>query len=205
MLGGGQSPLTSWIPRGMFGYEPNIGLGFDSKKANALLDQAGFKDRSKFPRIELSFNTNEDHQRIAENVQEQLKRNLGITVELQNVEWKVYLSRVSTDPPTLFRHGWGADFPDPDNFFALMTGYSENNHTRWKNPTFDDLVLKGSGELDQKKRQAIYAKVQKILVEEDVPVIPIYSKVEATVVSDRVENFPFNSMSIRAYKGVRLK
>jgi oligopeptide transport system substrate-binding protein len=205
MLGGGQNPMTSWVPIGMFGYEPTLGLGFDIEKARKTLDQAGYKDRSKFPRLELAFNTNEDHMRIGENVQAQLERNLGIHVELRNLEWKVYLSQIQNDPPALFRFGWAADYPDPDNFFALLTSFSENNHMRWKNPVFDALVAEGRSEIDPIKRRAIYVRAQKILVEQDVPVIPIYSKVEATVVSPRVENFPFNSMSIRSYKGVRLK
>jgi oligopeptide transport system substrate-binding protein len=205
MLGGGQNPMTNWIPIGMFGYEPDLGLGFNIEKARQALDQAGYKDRSKFPRIELAFNTNEDHMRIGENVQAQLERNLGIKMELRNLEWKVYLSLMQSDPPQMFRFGWNADYPDPDNFFALLTSFSENNHMRWKNLAFDALISDARAELSSEKRRAIYVKAQKILVEQDVPVIPIYSKVEATVVSPRVENFPFNSMSIRSYKGVRLK
>lgn len=205
MLGGGQKPMTSWIPIGMFGYESDVGLPYDVEKARKALDQAGYKDRSKFPRIELAFNTNEDHMRIGENVQAQLERNLGIRVELRNLEWKVYLSLVHSDPPDMFRFGWAADYPDPDTFFTLLTTFSENNHSRWKNPTFDALVAEGRSEIDPVKRRAIYLKAQKIVTEQDVPVIPIYSKVEATLISPRVENFPLNSMSIRTYKGVRLK
>lgn len=205
MLGGGQVPLSGWIPAGMFGYEAERGLTFNPEKAKALLKQAGFADPAKLPKIEIRFNTNEDHQRIAENVQAQWKKNLGIDVELKNEEWKVYLNSLKSDPPQVFRMGWQADYPDPDNFMALVTGYSDNNHTLWKNPKFDELVEKAAGTVDRDERKRLYSEAQKILVEEDVPVVPFHMSVNHLLVSPRVENFPVNAMEIFAFKGVKLK
>ena len=205
MLGGGQAPTSSWVPKGMFGFEENIGLKFDPAKARQLIAKAGYKNGVGFPRIELAFNQNEDHQRIAENVQAQLKRNLGISVELRNVEWKVYISQVKTDAPQLFRYGWLADYPDPDNYLALMTGYSENNHTKWKSARFDEYVIEGSSLVDLEKRRKVYAQAQKLLVEEEVPAIPILTSTEGMLVSPRITGFPHNVMRVRSYKGVSLK
>ncbi|MCC7403168.1 MAG: peptide ABC transporter substrate-binding protein [Bdellovibrionales bacterium] len=205
MLDGGQIPLTSWVPPGMFGYEPNMGTEFSPDKAKQLLEQAGYKDRSKFPKIEIGFNTNDDHKRVAENIQAQLKRNLGIDVELKNEEWKVYLKSLKTDPPHIFRLGWLADYPDPDNFLNLMTSYSENNHTRWGSKEFDDLIAKAVGLATQEMRAQVYTEAQKILTEKDVPVAPIYASVAHSLVAPRVVDFPFNSMQRFVFKGVSLK
>lgn len=205
LLGGGQMPLSSWVPPGMFGYEPSIGMTFNVEKAKALLKEAGYSDVSKFPKMELKFNTNEDHQRIAENVQAQLKRNLGINVELKNEEWKVYLNTLTTDPPHLYRFGWLADYPDPDNFLSIVTGYSDNNHLNWKNPKFDALIEKGSSLTDKEERRKVYAEAQRILLEEDCAAIPLYSQVVHTLVSPRVHNYPFNAMEIKAFRGVQIK
>lgn len=205
MLGGGQMPMTSWVPAGMFGYEPEYGLPFDVEKAKALLKEAGYADPAKVPKLEIKFNTSEDHQRIAENIQAQLKTNLGINVELKNEEWKVYLNTLATDPPHLFRFGWQADYPDPDNFMSVIAGFSDNNRTRWKNAKFDAMVLKASGITDKEERRAVYAQAQKILVEDEVPVIPLYSSVNHLLISPRVENYPINVMEKFVYKGVKLK
>ncbi len=204
MLAGGQVPLTSWVPPGMFGYEPERGINFDSKKANEALDKAGYKDRSKFPKITLSFNTNENHQRIAENVQAQLKRNLGINVELQNEEWKVYLNTLKTKPAHIYRMGWLADYPDPDNFLNLMTSYSDNNHTNWGNESFDKLIGKAASELNKNTRKALYSKAQTILTEVDVPVAPVFSSVSSILVSKRIKNYPNNTMNRYQYKKVEI-
>lgn len=205
MLGGGQLPLSSWIPSGMFGYEAERGLQFDPAKAKELLKEAGYSDPSKFPRLEIKFNTSEDHQRIAENIQAQLRRNLGIDVELKNEEWKVYLNTLKTDPPHLFRFGWLADYPDPDNFMSTITGFSENNRTRWKNAKFDELVVKAAGLPDKEARRKVYSEAQKILVEDDLPVIPLFSSVNHLLIANRVENYPVNVMDRFIFKGVKLK
>ncbi len=205
MLAGGQIPLTSWVPPGMFGYDAEIGTSFDVERANKLLDEAGYKDRSKLPTINLGFNTNENHQRIAENVQAQLKRNLGISIELQNEEWKVYLNTLKVDPPHIYRMGWLADYPDPDNFLNLMTSYSDNNHTNWGNEKFDRLIENSAKELDKSKRRENYTSAQKILTEQDVPVAPIFASVVHSLVSKRVKNFPNNSLNRYQYKKVELK
>lgn len=205
MLGGGQMPMTSWVPPGMFGYEAERGITFNPTKAKELLKEAGYADMSKFPRLEIKFNTNEDHQRIAENIQAQLKKNLGIEVELKNEEWKVFLNTLKTDPPHLYRFGWLADYPDPDNFMSVITGFSENNRTRWKNSKYDDLVVKAAGLTDKDERRKMYSEAQKILVEDDVPVVPFYAAVNHLLISDRVENYPVNVMERFIYKNVKLK
>jgi len=205
MLGGGQLPLASWIPSGMFGYEPEMGLTFSPEKARELLKQAGYADPAKLPKLEIKFNTFEDHARVAENIQAQLKKNLGIDVEIRNEEWKVFLSTLKTNPPAIFRMGWQADYPDPDNFLSVMLSYSENNWTRWKNAKFDELVAKGAGAIDKEARRKIYREAQRLLVEEEVPAVPLFISVNHLLVSPRVEDYPINVMEVFSFKGVRLK
>lgn len=205
LLAGGQSPLTAWVPTGMFGYESSIGLNFDPKMAAQLLDEAGYKDRSKFPKFTISFNTNENHQRVAENVQSQLKKSLGLEAQLAQEEWKVYIARLHSDPGPVWRMGWLADYPDPDTFMSLLTSTSENNYTGWKNKKYDELVEHGASEMDKVKRKAIYAEAQKILTENDVPAIPLYSDVRPILLSERVQNFPINALNRWEFKGVSFK
>ncbi len=47
---------------------------------------------------------------------------------------RVFLNKLQNDPFPVFRSGWGADYPDPDNFMKLFTSDSGNNNGRWKNP-----------------------------------------------------------------------
>lgn len=197
ILNGGQTPLNGWVPRGMFGYEEDVGNKFNPEKAKELLKEAGYSAAKPLPTITIGFNTHEDHRRVAENVQGQLKRNLGINVELRNEEWKVYLSSLRSDPPHMWRMGWLADYPDPDNYMQLMTSFSENNHTRWGSPEYDALVKAGISEGNKDKRREIYRKAQQILTNEATAVVPLYSGTSHFFLADRIKGFPINPMLVR--------
>ncbi len=205
VLAGGQVPLTSWIPDGVFGYDEKIGIHFDPVKAKELLKKAGYSETKPVPKIEIEFNTNEDLQRVAENIQAQLKTNLGLNIEVKNQEWKSFLNELKTDAPQIYRFGWMGDYPDPDNFMNLMTSYSDNNHTKWKNKDYDHLVETAAGEGDPTKRKALYDEAQKILVEKDVCVLPLYIGVSQYMIADRVSKYPQNVLQRKLYKGVILK
>ena len=205
LLKGGQTPLTGWIPEKLLAWDPSIGLRFDPKKAKQLLDSAGYQDRKTFPKVTISYNTNEDHKRIAEKVQAQLKKYLNIQVELSNEEWKTYLQSLKTGQQQIYRMGWVADYPDPDNFMTLMTSYSENNHTEWGDPLYDSLVEKAGSLEDKKEREKLYKQAQQILTESAVAVIPIYSSRSHWLISDRMATFPLNVMGKVSFKYARFK
>lgn len=202
LLNAGHEPLSGWIPKGVLGHDDGVGLKFDAEAARKILDEAGFKDRSRLGRIVFGFNTNENHQRIAENVQAQLRKNIGVSVELANEEWKVYLNRLKTDPTQIFRIGWQGDYPDPDTFMNLMTSSSEQNYTKWGSAKYDKLSNEGASSMSDETRRKIYREAQRVLLEEEVPVMPVYNQVDHVLLSERVKNFPLNSLSRWEFKGV---
>lgn len=206
VLGQDDVTATSWVPKGMMGYEEDMGIKFDPVKAKEYIAKAGYTDPTKVPKITITFNTNENHRKIAENVQAQIKRNLGINIEIQNEEWKVYLSKLNSKKGySIFRMGWVADYPDPDNFLNLLTSYSANNHTGWKNAKYDSLIAKGVSELNADKRKIYYDEAQKILLEQDVVAIPLYYSIRQYLVNDRIKGFKLNALDSKVYKGVMVK
>jgi oligopeptide transport system substrate-binding protein len=205
ILGGGQTALPCWLTPGILGYDEKVGIPFDPAKAKEYLKAAGYVDPAKVPKIEIKFNTNEDVQRVAENVQAQLKRNLGLNVEIRQEEWKVYLKNLKANTPTVFRFGWLADYPDPDNFMTVLASYSENNMVHYKSKKFDQLIETAGSEVDEAKRRSLYIEAQKLMCETDVAVMPLFASRNHLLVSDRVENYPINVMERYEYKGVRLK
>ena len=195
MLQGGQKPLSGWVPFGMFGYDPKVGLAFDPVRAKELLKEAGYNESNPFPKIQLSFNTLDTNKKIAENVQAQLKENLGISLELKNEEWKVYLETLKVNPSHMYRMSWVADYPDPNNFFEILLSYSSNNRTKWKNKAYDKLVEDAVTLVEDKpKRLEMYAKAHKILVNDHAPVFPVFTSVAHNLIADRVVSFPTNVM-----------
>lgn len=194
LLKGGQIPTTSWVPKGMPGYEPNIGLSFDVKKAQKLLAEAGFPGGKGFPEITFMFDTRDDNKVIAERLQAMWLTNLGVKLRSQNEDWKVYLNRLKTDVPPMFRMGWGADYPDPNNFLDLFTSYSDNNRTLWKSKEYDTLIEQAAGESSMTKRLAMYKKAQTMLTETDAVIIPLFIDSLNVLVSPSVKNLKLNAM-----------
>lgn len=205
ILHGGELPASSWIPPGMPAHNSKIGLTYNPPEARRLLREAGYPDGKGFPPVTLSYNTDEDHKIVAEAVQGMWKRNLGVLARLENQEWKVYLKKLQSDPPHIFRLGWGADYPDPDNFMKLFTSRSGNNNTRWKNPRYDQLLESAAREYDEKNRARLYHEAQRILCETDLPIIPLFTTAESTVLNPRFSGLEFNSISRLLLRYVRPK
>ena len=204
ILYGGEQPATSWIPPGMLAHNPKIGLPYNPPEARRLLREAGYPDGKGFPEVTLAYNTLEDKKLVAEAVQGMWKRNLGVLVRLQNLEWKVYLNKLQTDPPPIFRSGWGADYPDPDNFIKLFASWSPQNYSRWKNSRYDQLLEMAAREMNEKKRVRLYDEAQRILCEADVPIVPLFTTLESTILNPRYTGLEYNSMGRLVLRDVRL-
>jgi oligopeptide transport system substrate-binding protein len=201
----GEIPATFWVPPGMPYHNPAIGLPFDPEAARRLLAGAGFPDGRGFPTVTAVFNTSPENSLIAENLQAQWKRNLGVEVRLDNQEWKVYLKQLQTDPPPLFRLGWGADYPDPDNFMNLFTSTSGNNRTRWRNDRYDELIRSASADPDPVHRQKAYDEAQRILLETDAAIMPLFVATQNWVIKPYVRGLRINPLELLELKDVRLE
>jgi oligopeptide transport system substrate-binding protein len=202
LVQGAGIPTTSWIPEGMLGYDPEIGIEFNPEQARAWLAEAGYQDGNGFPKLVFLYPDVGNNRIISEALQSMWKRYLGVEVELRNQEWKVYLSTLDTDPPPVFRAGWGADFPDPHNFMNLFECNSGNNETRWCNPGYDELVERAAEEKNAEKRVALYREAQKILTEIDVPISPILTSIQQSMIKPYVVGLDPNPLGLILFNQV---
>jgi len=70
--------------------------------------------------------------------------------------------------------GWGADYPDPDNWLPDIFGTGAgNNHTTYSNAAFDTLCDEAALELDNTKRLEKYAEAQEMIID-DLPIVPMF-------------------------------
>ena len=102
----GQIPAYSFTPPGSNGYEPDTSISFDPEYAKTLLKEAGYDENNPFPELEILFNTNEDHRKVALAVQQMWQQNLGVQIKLVNQDWKVYLNREMIGDFEVSRAGW---------------------------------------------------------------------------------------------------
>jgi oligopeptide transport system substrate-binding protein len=169
----GEIPARAIVPPGLPGYTPAEMPAFNPEAARKLLAEAGFPGGKGFPKIEILYNTQEGHKKIAAAIQEMWRAHLSIDIELKNTEWKVYLDMQSRLEFDVLRRGWIGDYNDPNTFIDLFTTTNGNNNTGFSNAEYDRLVHAASRELDPAKRMKMLRDAEAILMDE-LPVVPIY-------------------------------
>jgi oligopeptide transport system substrate-binding protein len=204
LLQSGQKPITSFISPGLVGYNPGLGLAYNPKKARQLLAEAGYPDGKGFPTVYITFQTLYDLQKEAEIAQYLWKKNLNVDVRLNNMEWKVLLSKLHEDPPEIFRLGWFVDYPDPDSYMNLFLSDNGNNYTNWKSKQYDALVNQAVVTLDPAKRKALYDEAQKLLLEQVTAIIPIYVAEKTYLVKPYVQGLEINSLNLPNYDRLKI-
>jgi peptide/nickel transport system substrate-binding protein len=171
---------------------------FDLKKANAMLDEAGYKANADGERFKLTIDYipggDEQQKNVAEYLRSQLKK-VGITVEVRaSADFPTWAKRIASHDfdmtmDTVFN--WG----DPVIGVA-RTYLSSNikpiiwtNTQSYSNPQVDELLNQGGMVLDPVKRKAYYATFQKI-VTDDVPIVFINATPYFTATTKKVGNVP---------------
>ena len=196
---GGQIPAADLVPDGVAGY-PALGRPlFDPEAARRLLAEAGYASGADVPAITLTYNTSEGHKQVAEAVQQMWKDVLGISVELENQEWKVFLSTAEMNNFQLCRMGWTADYADPFTFLELLTSACGNNHSNWSDPTYDRLLKEANREPDPATRLAKFREAEALALEQQ-PLIPLYTYTRTQLVKPYVRGIWGNHQDRHPWK-----
>lgn len=170
----GEVPAASFVPPGTAGYNPPPGLALNVAKARAILAEAGFPEGKGFPRVSYLYSEGDLNEALAVELQSMLKRELGITVDLQRQEWKVYLRSLSSLDYDLCRSSWVGDYNDPNTFLSMFITGDGNNRTGWANAGYDDLIAQAGREPDNAKRFSLFQTAEHLLVSEEAPICPLY-------------------------------
>jgi len=165
---------------------------YDPQRARALLDSAGYKPGASGIRFHLTMKTStEESTRLLAAVLQQQLRDVGIALDIRSFEFATFYSDVQKGAFQLYSLRWIGGNEDPDIFEALFHSASfppkRFNRGYYSNPKMDALIDAGRRELDQNKRRAIYAQVQRILGD-DLPYINLWYFDNVLVTSSRVSH-----------------
>lgn len=187
-LATGMLPAMSWA------YEKNVATyNLDIRKANALLDDVGFKRNPKTGvRFQLVYKTSTDQQRIeiAQIIARQLAEG-GINVEVKPFEFGTLYSHIIDGNFQIYTLKW-TDVTEPHFLYAAF--HSANfppeglNRNRYKNSDVDRLIEGASQMLDTKERKRAYSRLQKITADE-LPYVFLWLEDQVAVVNRRIENY----------------
>ena len=175
----GELPASHLVPDGTANYASPDGLEYNPARARKLLADAGYPGGKGFPRFEYTFDASSSgaaqlHEDIAVELQQMWRDNLGIQMDLRQVETKIFWSMQSRLDYQVARASWVGDYDDANTFLECFTSNDGNNRTGWKNADYDALILQANAETDLKAREKIFQKAETLLVSNEVPIIPLY-------------------------------
>ncbi len=131
----------------------------------------------------------------------QLKKNIGLNLDVTVLEHTVYQDRMNRDPKSEWDFGMaslkgpGRDPYEVSKEFYSKLGKSPDGKNRmgYENPRVDELDIKGVGTYDQKERTKIYRELEDIVIK-DVAVLPLFNIPVIFGVRKNIHDFkPHNS------------
>jgi len=168
---------------------------YDPAEANRMLDQAGYTaiDGVRF-HVTLKSSTDESTRLLAAVLQQQL-RAVGIALDIRTYEFATFFSDITKGAFQMYSMRWIGGNQDPDIFEYVFDSNSfppkRANRTFYVNPRVDELIREGRSTLDQPKRKAIYAEIQRIVAEE-LPYINLWYLDNVLVHTNRVRGIELN-------------
>jgi oligopeptide transport system substrate-binding protein len=155
-----------FIPKGMNGYRPDLGAtqAFDAAAAKTLLTNA-VGDPSKIT-VDFLIRNSTANKQLGEFIAAQLQTNLGVKVNQVVIDSKTVTTRLRKHDYSLYVGGWGADYPDDQDWFDIWMTGSGNVFGGYSNPAYDALVKQADTTADATKRQGLYDQAQKILIDD---------------------------------------
>ena len=200
----GEDPAYHFTPPDTGGYNTKARLTGTIEEARTLLAEAGYPGGEGFPVFTILYNTADTHTRIAEAIQQMWLQQLGIRVELTNMDWKVYLDQTQSGNYDIARAGWIGDYLDPETFLNLWVTDGGNNRSGWSNAEYDAYIRTAATTTNPEARLEAFQQAERILMQE-VPIIPIYFYRSKSLVHPAVRGYYPNVLDRHSWKHLYLQ
>ena len=213
-------PAYGILPPGFPGYSDNFrlqdadgqpnpsfaGLKHDPELARQLLAESKYPDAETRPRIVITVpGTGGTIGLDLEVVIEMWKQELGVEVEIQQVEWATYLQDLNQNRFQAYGGlGWSADYPDPQDFLdILFHTESSINHGAYSNPDADAILEEARVEADIERRIELYHQAEELIVQ-DAAWLPLwYSGERYVLIKRHVKDYRVTPMIVPKLKEIR--
>jgi oligopeptide transport system substrate-binding protein len=182
---------------------------YDKAKATQYWQQ-GLKELGKNNlTLELLGVDDDTNKKVEEYLQGALTSALpGLTINLKQVPFKQKLDNETKQDYDISLGGWGPDYLDATTFLNLFNSKSEFNQMSFNDPKYDDLMNKANKEYltDIPKRDQALLDAEKILVQEDAAIIPLFQRSRAYLMNPKVNGLIIHNLAPDyTYKNVEIK
>ena len=178
------------VPPGVPGHTKSFGQPYDPEKAQELLAEAGYPGGQGFPSI-IAW-TWQGIKNRAEFLQTQWMEILGIKIAWHVMDFSEFIHRVDREPSHIIQTVWMPDYPDPD---SVLRASPIRRRAHWQNEAFERLVGKARRVLDQEERLTLYAQADRMMVEDDVVLIPLTYMWSHILIKPWVQKFPASAIN----------
>jgi oligopeptide transport system substrate-binding protein len=134
--------------------------------------------------------------KMQEYIKNQLETNLpGLTINLKNVPFKQRLDLDTNMDYDIQLAGWGPDYLDAMSFADLWVTDGGNNKMGYSNPEYDRLIEEARTTLadDPVARFEAMQEAERILLEEDAAIGPLYQRGTSQLLRPHVKNLYIHS------------
>ncbi|EJQ49518.1 Uncharacterized protein BWINRASL_03273 [Bacillus mycoides] len=206
ILNNGSKATDQLVPKGLAtgpdgkDYQDTFknGLKYDPKKGAAAWEEAKKELGKDQVTIELLSYDDGTAKKIADYFKDQIEKNLkGVTVNTKIQPFKQKLKLESAQDYEVSFAGWSPDYSDPMTFIDMFESKSPYNQMGYSNPKYDEMVQKAGNELlsDPKKRWETLGKAEKLFLEEDAGLVPLYQTGRAYVMKPNVKGIVKHNIS----------
>lgn len=202
-------PAYSILPPGFPGYTEDIqGLEYDPDLAREYLAQSKYADPETRPRIVITVpGTGGTIGLDLEVIIEMWKQELGIEVEIQQVEWATYLEDLDDRKFQAYAGlGWSADYPDPQDFLdILFHTESGMNHGSYSNTDVDALLEEARTIQDVVRRVELYNQAEQLIVDDAAWVPTWFTGEQYALVKPYINGYRLTPMTVPKLQEIRIE
>ncbi len=148
--------------------------------------------QEEFPTITYYYSYSDLNHKLAQILQQQWAKNLGVKVELQHCEHKVFLDKLGSRNFELAQTFWFAQYPDP---MSILERYkyrtNPKNFSNWENAHYIRLLEKTAFDATEEERAKTLETAEALLMKQ-MPLTPLYHWKTAFMIKDHLtfEEFP---------------
>lgn len=202
---GGQIPAFGLLP-------PSFHLAHDdyfhdgAKEDAKRLFEEGLAELGleQMPTLTFTYASNGRAHLIAQAIQQQWKEALGISINLESIEPKIYIDKISHKQYQIALGSWIADYNDPINFLEVFKfKAASTNNTEWESPEYIRLLDATSNINNPKERYALFARSEQLLIDA-MPIIPLFHYTMLYLKDDRLKGAILSNLGSVDFKWASL-
>lgn len=139
---------------------------------------------------------------LAEYLQQTYKKVLGVNLEIEMLEWGVFINNFYNYEYQLAQMSWTAEFNDPLCMFSCLDSSQDGFMIGWGNDRVDELIKAATSEEDVDKKIEMIEEIEDIFMYQDGCVSPVTFSKSNYFIYDYVKGMPVTPFATSGYKYV---